>query len=414
MQGIYPNGRCPVEGCGKAFKMDRSKGLYVCPEHRRVQPRNFTVSIYYKGERIRRGTTLEGLPIRSIADANAVVVRAKGEIETGRFNVEKWRSTAKDAFHTGRLFLLWYQKKYHAMKQGELSPNYVKDIRSYYRNHFRPYAIKKEFKVITDIRSTADFFESRSAKLSAKYKKNLRAVLSSFFTWVKVEQRLIAELPYFPTFTPVKKAPEVLDIETRRAVLSFVKPVHRPIIGFFMVQGCRPGELIALKGDAIRADRRLGRIVEYKRAFSAGILVEHPKDKESRINPIMKEAEQFLPERLFANDYVFKHKSAPYTESILRHQLYWAFIRYNKHMRKEAEKIGGTWDDIKIPFYNFGKHSVSSEFYESGATLQDLQQWHGHSKAETSLIYTKIDVVKRFRSIENIINLANRKQAENE
>jgi hypothetical protein len=79
-------------------------------------------------------------------------------------------------------------------------------------------------------------------------------------------------------------------------------------------------------------------------------------------------------------------------------------------MSAEAEAQGKEWEPVEIPLYNFGKHSINSEMYEAGYLLTDIQKFNGHTKAETSLIYTKIDVLKRFRekpvSIESVNGLS--------
>ena len=73
------------------------------------------------------------------------------------------------------------------------------------------------------------------------------------------------------------------------------------------------------------------------------------------------------------------------------------------HHRKTAEGKGEVWENVKIKLYEFCKHSWSTEMYEKGASLEDLQKYHGHSKPETSLLYTKIDVLKRFKKFAEVI-----------
>ena len=56
---------------------------------------------------------------------------------------------------------------------------------------------------------------------------------------------------------------------------------------------------------------------------------------------------------------------------------------------------------VKIHMYEFGKYNASSELYEAGASITDLQSFHGHSLPQTRLLYTKID--KRFTKIEDLM-----------
>jgi integrase len=149
-------------------------------------------------------------------------------------------------------------------------------------------------------------------------------------------------MPFIPTISVPEKAPEVLPMDVRQYIVdNFVKPVHRPIFGYYAYQGPRPSELISLKWEDIKEDSN-GKYVKYQRTMSDDVLVDTTKDKEPRFNPIFPEAEKYLPQRGPAQSWVFTNKGKQYTTSVLRHQLYWAFRRYNKHMEAEAAKQGKT------------------------------------------------------------------------
>ena len=73
--------------------------------------------------------------------------------------------------------------------------------------------------------------------------------------------------------------------------------------------------------------------------------------------------------------------------------------------KRQADSRGELYDAIKIKLYEFIKHSWSSQKYEQGATLEDLKEYHGHEKLETGLIYTKINVLSRFRKLADVVHL---------
>ncbi len=68
-------------------------------------------------------------------------------------------------------------------------------------------------------------------------------------------------------------------------------------------------------------------------------------------------------------------------------------------------------EPVHIGLYEFVKHSLSTQLYEEGYSLHDIQKFHGHSSPETSLIYTKIDVLKRFRNRGTVTEI---KKAQND
>ena len=49
---------------------------------------------------------------------------------------------------------------------------------------------------------------------------------------------------------------------------------------------------------------------------------------------------------------------------------------------------------------------------QQGATREDLQQFHDNSKTETSLIYTKIDLLKWFRKLGEVMDIKKKSEEE--
>ena len=122
----------------------------------------------------------------------------------------------------------------------------------------------------------------RKRKMSPKYRENIRLAVATFFHWVQDEERLIDAMPFIPSITVPKKAPEVLPMEVRQYIVdNFVKKVHRPIFGYLRHQCPRPAELIALQVGLIKEDPLHGRYVIYQRTMSDDVLVDTTKDRNT-------------------------------------------------------------------------------------------------------------------------------------
>ncbi|MGO9951738.1 MAG: tyrosine-type recombinase/integrase [Dissulfurispiraceae bacterium] len=392
---IEPQGKCRF--CKLGFKWNDDENMFCCPVHFTV-PKLFQVNVPFKGERIRRGTDWQGNTLHTHYEAQKLAEQAKKEIAANTFDPDKWRIKKKIEFHPGRLYVKWYKEKLKAMKRGDLKPSYTVKLRSYYRLYFRPYGIKKTLDDAREIKSTKDFFESLPQHLSPKYRKNLKLALAAFFHWMQREYRIIPEIPWMPDIRVPKHIPVVVDKDFQLELLNdYIRPWHRDIFGFMICQGCRPGEAIALYAECIKTDKNLGPYVEYTKTLSEGQIVDNPKDAEDRVAPLFTETLHYIPKRL-PGALLFQTRGKAYSLTILEKELDRALRIYNKAMQQRAREIGAIFEPVKIKLYEFVKHSLSTQLYDEGYSLHDIQKFHGHSSPETSLIYTKIDVLKRFKS----------------
>ena len=392
---IDPQGKCRF--CGSRFQWNEKEGMFCCPDHFTV-PKLFQVRVPFKGERIRRGTDWQGNTLRSHYEAQKLAEQAKKEIAAKTFDPDKWREKRKIEFNPGRLYQRWYREKLKAMKRGDLKPSYTVKLSSYYRIYFRPYGLKKNLDDVREIKSTKDFFESLPQHLSPKYRKNLKLALAAFFHWLQKEYRMISDIPWMPEIKVPKHIPVVVDKDFQLELLNgYIKPQHRDIFGYLIHQGCRPAEAIALSPECIKVDKNLGHYVEYTRTLSEGQIVDNLKDAEDRVAPLFPEILQYIPKRL-PGTLIFQNKGKAYSLTVLEKELDRALRNYNNTMEEKARASGADFEPIKIKLYEFVKHSLSTQLYEEGYSLHDIQKFHGHSSPETSLIYTKIDVLKRFKN----------------
>ncbi len=216
---------------------------------------------------------------------------------------------------------------------------------------------------------------------------------------------MIPEVPWMPEIKVPKHIPTVVGKDFQLELLNnHIKPKHRDIFGYMIHQGCRPGEAIALSPECIKADKNLGSYVEYTKTLSEGQIVVNPKDAEDRVAPLFPETLRYIPKRL-PGSLLFQNNDKAYTLTVLEKELDRALRSYNTAMQEEARESGAVFDPVKIRLYEFVKHSLSTQLYEEGYSLHDIQKFHGHSSPETSLIYTKIDVLKRFSNRGNVIDI---------
>jgi integrase len=384
MKGIYPEGHCPVPNCGKTFKWNNLRG-HVCPDHLTPATR-YSILIHYKGQRIKRGTTLDGKTLKTFADAHDLLSQAKREIEAHKFDPTKWNSKDSLEFQFSRLIQKWYEEKEIAMKQGKLAYGYVPKLKGYIKNYIEPYFH------ITDVReiyNLKDFTKQLPEKLSLKYQKNIIDALKSFFKWLR-ENRLISDLPVFPDKIEVPEyEPETVTREVQEQFLKLVPLEHLPIFTFLVYQGARPGEVCALMGDCIHGDS-----VTYRRTFSGRKLREHTKTKKVRRNYLFKEVRAILP-TVFPKQFVFTHGEGrkPYSNDYL-----------NKLYKEALQKVNEKFDTtLQMPLYEFTKHSFGTQFINDHPGKEMLLQEHfGHTRYDMTKRYAKMKVVDAFREMENV------------
>lgn len=376
MRGIQPAGQCPT--CRVHYKSQKSG--FVCPECK-GRPQQYRITISFKGETIRRSTTFDGKPLRTPADAYALKRQAENEIDSRRFDPEKWRSKTKIDFTFRHQVLAWYYEKVEEMNRGKLAPSYVPKLNTYIKHYFLP------FFEVTDVReilSVKDFANQLPERLSIKYQKNLLIALHNFFKWLKVEARLIPDVPYFKTFEVPEHVPTVITPETQAALLELIPAEHKPIFTFLFNQGVRPSEARALKWKDIEGDT-----VTIRRTWSGEALREQTKTKRIRYNYLFPETLAALPGRSFDDAFVFTHGV-----DVKRH---YSHNYLNKIFHQACEKIG-----LKIQLYEATKHSFGTYHINNGVSKDLLQKWFGHASAKSTEIYARVHVVDAFRHMNDM------------
>ncbi len=373
MKGIRPKGHCPK--CKGTFKWDDKDG-YICPDCL-THPRRYLIDFFYKGERIRRATTLDGKTLRSFADAHALLRQAENEIEAHKFDPTRWKSKEKIEFQFAYLIDKWYKEKQDLMKKGKLAPSYVPKLMTYIKHYYLPYFGNTDVREIFGVQ-IKDFARKLPDRLSLKYQKNVLDGLRHFFRWLR-EDRLIDDVPVFPKIEVPEYSFKVITPETQDLILENIHFKHRPIFTFLFNQGCRPSEARALKWKDIEGD-----IVTYRRTWSGRTLKETTKTKRIRHNLLFPETMNALPPRRFPEDFVFTHgKNRPYSADLL-----------NKLFRNATGEL-----ELDITLYEATKHSFGTRYVNDGVSRDLLKEWFGHTKIEMTERYSKIKVVDAFRQM---------------
>lgn len=377
MKGIRALGVCPK--CYKPFTKDDKKG-YFCPDCL-THPERYLVDLFFKGERIRRATTLDGKTLRSFADAHGLLRQAQNEIDAHKFDPSKWKAKDRIDFRFSYQIDRWYREKESEMKKGKLAPSYVPKLFTYITHYYLPFFDNTDVREIFNP-AIKDFAQQLPGKLSLKYQKNILDALRHFFRWLK-EDRLIQDVPVFKTIEIPEHEPYVISPDTQVMILKLIPDEHKPIFTFAFNQGCRPSEVRALKWKDIDGDT-----VTIRRTWSASQLREQTKTKKIRHNLLFSETLKALPPRGFGEEFVFTHGKSikrPYSHNYL-----------NKIFRKAIGQLG-----LEIELYEATKHSFGTHYVNSGISKDLLKEWFGHASIKSTEIYAKIRVVDAFRQIEN-------------
>lgn len=398
MKGISPEGKCPI--CKKSFRFDARKLSFVCMEHK-TEARRFLVTVYFKGERIRRATNLDGETLTTFAQAYALLNQAETEKRNKRFDPKRWKTRFKINYLFEVLLSKWQDSKEDLLKEGRRSPSYVSELPTYINRFFMPCYEGHDAREIPNLDEHLAYLSAyRKANgdpISLKYKKNVMECLQSFFNWLR-KKKYILELPKFPdTIEVPEHDPKTISRDVQIKILAFIHAEHKPIFTWLFYQGCRPGEVRALKGDCILDGMEPQDTVKYKRTFSDNILMEHTKTKNVRFNYIYPEPRALLP-RVHPLSFVFTHGvkvkrqySKPFLNKIYRQAL------------KDFNEANNT--NLEVGLYEATKHSFGTEQVNKGVPIQWLQQWFGHSSQKMTEKYAKLNVVDVFRKLDNVISI---------
>ena len=164
-----------------------------------------------------------------------------------------------------------------------------------------------------------------------------------------------------------KKLPTVLSKEEVIDLIRFTKNLkHRAIIALLYSCGLRIGELIALELRHIDIDRRQ-------------LIIKNAKGRKDR-NVIL--AEGFLP---LLQNYIMTYRPQRYFVEGQKGGRYSA-VSVRAFLKRSCRWAGIT----KAVTPHTLRHSYATHLLENGIDIRYIQELLGHSKPETTMIYTKV------------------------
>lgn len=398
MKGIEPRGNCPTEGCNRTFKRTQA-GDFKCPEHN-TEPKHFILNFKYKGIKVTRGTDFAGNTLHHYSQAFALRSQSLSEINQGIFSARKWNIKERSEYLFEDLMDEFVELKRVKLERKELSPAYLEKLDGFVKNHYSFFLGKD----VRDIHELETF--DAQIKSKASHRLVICTTLVEFFNWVRKSKRLISDVPSIPEMeieeVPIIVAPR----EVQENFLTVLPAYLVPVFAWMIYQGCRVGEVCALKWDSISSSQGENDTVTYRRTWSGSkkpirALKEKTKSKKNRDNYVFPETRPYLPKRSFPQNFVFTDKKG---QNFFPNNL---TIIFQVYLKKYNVKYK---DALHITLYQFTKHSFGTRMINLHPEHQyALQKHFGHSDAKTMERYSAIDNVKVWRQIDNVEKLSSTK-----
>jgi integrase len=197
----------------------------------------------------------------------------------------------------------YHSEKEHEMQTGELSLEYFRIIRNYYRNYFKffdGYDVRE-----IDREQLSEFKRECLNNLKIKSRRNVLNALHAFFHWLH-DNGHILHMPSFPEVKGDDATPRrAIRKEAQEAGLRNIPEQFRDPIEFMMKTGMRPGELCAV---LVRSIDLANRTVWVERSLSGSTYRETTKNKSKLPIPLNDKALEIAKRNMkgrFANDFLF-------------------------------------------------------------------------------------------------------------
>lgn len=226
----------------------------------------------------------------------------------------------------------------------------------------------------TDVQNfTHDVLFKRS--YSSSYFRQMMGALKIFFNNINGTQ---IDPDIFIRPRKEKTLPIVLSWdEIMRIITSIDNLKHKTIITFLYAAGLRISELINLKLADIDVSRMLIRVEQSK-----GKKDRYVSLSDNLVRLLTKYYKEYAPKRYVFNGPV---EGSPYSDSSIREILKQACKK--AHIKKDVSP-------------HTLRHSYATHLIENGVNLRYVQEMLGHSKPETTMIYTHVtsDSLRKIKS----------------
>ena len=370
---IRAKGRCPK--CDKDFIHIRRIG-YACPDCK-TTPSRFFVDLFYKGQRIRIFSDKQGQVLDSYQRAINLLSHINYELKHHSFDPSKYVKAELRKF-----FVMNLLDDFLNDRINEIAPSYQKDYRLMVSR-------ANEFFNTTDIgdirkKNIKDYARHLKQKYSIgdKTVKNHIDHFHAFMAWCVEEAGVIDILPPFPHISYNEYQFNWVSQDDQISLFGLVPDIHKPIVAFLMLHGCRPSEGRALKCNDVTLSHKS---ITIAATFSGRVYREKRKGRKSKpvSIPIHPEVYDFIAERVKNNlpeAYVFVNPKTGrhYSENSLRR--IWDGVRKKAGIGKE------------LRLYDVTRHSLASQLVNSGTTLFKVSKLLGHSSVKMTEKYSHSNI----------------------
>lgn len=374
---LHTKQHCPK--CGGKFE---DTGFDMLCTKCITRPTRLFVSFYWKDPKFKRSKRLkiysdkQGAPLDSYVRAHRVLEVIRNEVDEHRFDPTNYQRSKYQNLGFEEIATRWLQNQIKLMEKGDLSPSYIKELNRFVTKRFMPYFQKFD---VRDLKSghIKSFYLDLPEHLSPKTRRNIMSALHKMLSDF-LDDEFIETMPKFPKFKIPEPSWNWADKETQESIIQRIpnRFTDVPFINFMARHGVRPGEARALQWRDLNLKEGLAVI---RRTFSLNQLREFTKTKKIRIIPLhpetIKELRE-LPRPINKEQFVFTKKGKPYSES-------WARKIWNK--AKRDLDIG----DLKL--YEGTRHSVASQAYNRGVSLELIGEMLGHTNPKTTKRYSHVD-----------------------
>ncbi|OPY66619.1 MAG: Tyrosine recombinase XerC [Syntrophorhabdaceae bacterium PtaU1.Bin034] len=365
---VRAKGKCPI--CAEPFTEVPKLG-FLCFEHQTV-PKRFYVDLPWKGERIRVFSDTTGQVLDSYDRAEKIRERIESELEDHSFDPTRYVTAEASKFWAENLL-----DTFERDKIATVAPSYKKDYRRMVR-------IAKAFFKRQDVRDIRkvhiiDYMKDCQEKYSWKEKtlKNNMDLFKVFMNYLKNDLEIISKVPAFPE-VEVPDAPINWVHATDQVTLyELVADEDKPIIGFLMLHGCRPGEARAIKCKDVDLETES---ITIHATFSKNEYREKRKGKKSKPYVVA-----IHPESL---DFVKSRVQASLPEAFL-------FINPRTGNPYTMQGILGVWEKVRekgkisdeLRLYDASRHSFASQLVNQNVPLNKISKLLGHSSTKMTEKY---------------------------
>ncbi len=378
-------GVCPK--CQKPFFEIKHNG-YICLEHETI-PRRFFLDLWWKSSRVRLYSDRAGNVLSSYELARDLKGTVETEIKAKTFDPTRYVKRSQTAF-----LLTTLMDSFHEAKKRTVAPSY--------RTHYARYVkIIKEFYPATDVREIRKVDTvNLQTYLEASYVdpgiwknktlKNCMDIMKTFMNWLKDDLEIITKAPGFPEIELDEPLPKWVHGDAQLQLFELVREEDRPIVGFLMLHGLRPGEARALRCKDVDPDGK-GTLTIHA-TFSGKEYRPRRKGKKAKpfYAPIHPEAKPYLEEIVkgaHPEAYVFPNPRTgrPYTES---------------SMRRVWGRVKKVFPGIRL--YDASRHSYVSQLVAAGVSIYIASKLVGHTSVKTTEKYAHANMDSLRVEIEKV------------